>query len=125
MISGLRFGSGVPAARWSTRRDAEPGKITEIIPHWLYAGAFTIAARTALIRPAASPPSGKLRISPPLAQMGTVNDVQKRRFSGAGATDHANHPSAQIETDAIQYGLLRAPGFAQVAYAQDLYAAGR
>ena len=26
----------------------------------------------------------------------------------------------KIETDAVQYGLLRAVGFAQVAYAQDL-----
>lgn len=53
--------------------------------------------------------------------MGAVQKVQKRRFTGAGTANHANQfARMKIETDAIQDGLLRAPGFAQVTYAQDL-----
>lgn len=50
--------------------------------------------------------------------MGAVEDMQERRFTGAGAANDPNHfASVQVKADAVQHLVLGLIGFSQVAHA--------
>lgn len=50
--------------------------------------------------------------------VGAVEDMQERRFTGAGAAYDANHfASVQIKTDAVQHLVLGLISFTQITHA--------